>query len=349
MSSCNFWALTCLSTLLYASSSEFVLLEGHTRLESYEMPLPIEYVDTDTLPDDFSWGDQNGVSYLTRSLNQHIPQYCGSCWAHGALSSLADRIKIARKAQGEDVNLSIQYILNCATRVAGSCHGGSASGVYEFVKHHSGYVPYETCMPYMACSHESKEGFCGNVDTTCSAKNTCRTCNTFSEKGGFCSEIVDFPKATIAEYGNYRFNHRAVMAEIYKRGPVAAGINAEPILKYQGGIVKDHRLFHKFPNHVVSIVGWGTEKSTGTKYWIVRNSWGQYWGNMGYVNVEMGRNVLGIESMVSWATPGDFAVKNKACDEDGKNCSGTTHNYEDPSLLEENQAILSKKRNLRTQ
>jgi cathepsin X len=41
--------------------------------------------------------DVDGVSYLTHSLNQHLPQYCGSCWAHGSLSSLAVRIKIARR------------------------------------------------------------------------------------------------------------------------------------------------------------------------------------------------------------------------------------------------------------
>lgn len=117
--------------------------------------------NTDDLPDNFNWGDVDGTSYLTRSLNQHIPQYCGSCWAHGALSALGDRIKITNSSMDE-INLSIQYILNCGTRVAGSCHGGSHTGVYDFITQ-TGYVPYDTCQPYMACSSESKEGFCSKV------------------------------------------------------------------------------------------------------------------------------------------------------------------------------------------
>lgn len=45
---------------------------------------------------------------------------CGSCWAHGSLSSLADRIKIARRTKGDDINLSIQYILNCGGEIGQS-------------------------------------------------------------------------------------------------------------------------------------------------------------------------------------------------------------------------------------
>jgi cathepsin X len=63
--------------------------------------------------------------------------------------------------------------LNCGGSVAGSCHGGSHSGVYDFIKQ-TGFVPYDTCMPYIACSSDSTDGFCGEVDTTCSAINTCR-------------------------------------------------------------------------------------------------------------------------------------------------------------------------------
>ena len=39
------------------------------------------------------------------------------------VSAPGDRIKIARKAQGIDINLSVQHILNCGQ--VGSCHGGS--------------------------------------------------------------------------------------------------------------------------------------------------------------------------------------------------------------------------------
>lgn len=203
-------------------------------------------------------------------------KYCGSCWAHGALSSLADRIKIARKGRGDEINLSIQYVLNCGSDVAGSCHGGSHSGTYEFIKS-VGYVPFDTCMPYVACSKESSEGICKYVDTQCSVYNTCRTCDTFGGRDGKCTEIESFPNATVSEYGSYSLFEankvHKIKAEIFARGPVAAGVNAEPLVNYNGGIVRDRNLLHKIINHVVSIVGWGKEDDT--EFWIVRNSWGK--------------------------------------------------------------------------
>ncbi len=58
------------------------------------------------------------------------------------MSSLQDRIKIARKGEGHDINLSIQYILNCGGDMAGSCYGGSHTGLYEFMQ--SNPVPFDT-------------------------------------------------------------------------------------------------------------------------------------------------------------------------------------------------------------
>lgn len=283
-------------------------------------PLPHTYHQA---ADAINWGSVNGTSLITASLNQHIPQYCGSCWAHGAISALSDRVKIARKGAGPDINLSVQYILNCGD--AGSCYGGDHLSAYEFIKTESAGVPYYTCQPYIACSSDSSEGFCGNVDTTCSAFNTCRTCSTFKAHGGVCNEVDYYPNVTIAEYGSVS-GEAKMMAEISARGPIACGINAEPLLKYTGGIytgAADPEI-----NHIISVTGYGEEN--GTPYWIVRNSWGEYWGELGYVRVERGKNLLGLEADCAWATPAAWTEHNHACYEDGTNCLTTKH-YTDPS------------------
>mmetsp|Transcript_18158 Transcript_18158/g.31946 ORF Transcript_18158/g.31946 Transcript_18158/m.31946 type:complete len:121 (+) Transcript_18158:358-720(+) len=102
--------------------------------------------------------------------------------------------------------------------------------------------------------------------------------------GGKCTEIDVMPNATIAEYGTYSIlgdpsgiMHK-LQSEILARGPIATGVNAEPLVEYTGGRVEDTKLWHMMVNHVVSIVGWETDPETGKVYWIVRNSWGQYWG-----------------------------------------------------------------------
>merc|ERR1712214_140807 len=79
-----------------------------------------------------------------------------------------------------------------------------------------------------------------------------------------------------------------------------------------------------------AIVGWGAEED-GSQHWIARNSWGEYWGEMGFFRIEMGVNALGIESEISWATPGEFTDHNYPCYEDGANCKARVGKYVDPS------------------
>jgi C1A family cysteine protease len=48
-------------------------------------------------------------------------------------------------------------------------------------------------------------------------------------------------------------------------------------------------------NHSVVIIGWGVDKKTDTKYWIVRNSYGEKWGMDGDFLVKRGDNDFGME------------------------------------------------------
>lgn len=93
---------------------------------------PIPQTPLNELPKSFWWGNVNGVNYLTLQRNQHIPIYCGSCWAFASTSALSDRIKIARKAQWPDINLSPQVLISCEDPDDG-CGGGDAKNAYEWI------------------------------------------------------------------------------------------------------------------------------------------------------------------------------------------------------------------------
>jgi len=274
------------------------------------LPEPMDY------PEEFNWCNRDGVSYCTISKNQHIPQYCGSCWAFGSLSSLADRVKIARGGRGTDIYPSVQALLNCGT--AGSCHGGSGHSVYQWIKQVGG-ISTETSMPYLACSKESNEGFCQHVDTTCKPVNFARTCGSFYEEAGSCVGLDRYPNISIADYGSIS-GERAMMKEIFHRGPISCGIAAHPMLNYENGIMTQ-KMKKEDIDHEISVVGWGVDPAVG-KYWHVRNSWGEFWGEYGYLRVAFG--ALQISDSCSWAVVGDYTAPEKKnqfhCHEGGDNC-----------------------------
>jgi cathepsin X len=307
-------------------------------------PEPHTYLAMHQLPTKFTWGEvkgeqfggNQGASGLTTILNQHIPQYCGSCWAHATLSALGDRIKIKRRGRGADINLAVQHVLNCGGD-AGSCHGGNPLSVYEWIKN-NGHISFASSNPYLACSTESTAGWCEHVNTTCKPMNIARTCSGFDESGGSCSALTHYPNATVAEYGVV-MGEQKIMAEVIERGPVACSVAATDALdNYEGGILEEDPADGSqnwMVNHVVSIVGWGEELVKNYKngqdkmvpYWEVRNSWGEHWGEAGFFRVLRGSNAFMLEDDCAWAVPGKFTGdgenKNMPCHENGDNCGNT--------------------------
>jgi cathepsin X len=227
---------------------------------------PHEYLKSEDLPKELDYRSQG---LLTTDLNQHIPVYCGSCWAHAAMSSIADRIKIATKGKQRDVIPSIQALINCGD--AGTCNGGNSNAANRWV-YSNGGIPDLTCQQYQA----------KNMD--CTDENTCMNCDYGT---GLCYPIEKYPKIEITEYGHAK-GDEAIMSEIYARGPVSAYINANCIEEYTGGINMYDTCNPRQTNHAIQLNGWGTEN--GTDYWIGRNSWGTYWGEHGFFKIVRGGN-----------------------------------------------------------
>lgn len=91
-----------------------------------------ENIKIKELPLNFWWGNVSNKNFLTFQRNQHIPIYCGSCWAHAVTSSLSDRIKIMRNASWPDINLSPQILISCDYKNDG-CDGGDPRTAYRWI------------------------------------------------------------------------------------------------------------------------------------------------------------------------------------------------------------------------
>eukprot|EP00457_Paulinella_chromatophora_P003834 gb/GEZN01003842.1/.p1 GENE.gb/GEZN01003842.1/~~gb/GEZN01003842.1/.p1 ORF type:complete len:606 (+),score=79.37 gb/GEZN01003842.1/:44-1861(+) len=287
------FTVICLSVALRASS----LTHGTCRSSKTDWnevggehvvnPRPHESLNPSDLPEEFTWANVNGQNYLSLARNQHIPQYCGSCWAHGTTSSLNDRLRIMTKNKWPEFTLSPQVLINCAG--GGSCSGGNPAGVYRFAKLH-GLVD-ETCQNYEAKNQD------------CRPLGVCETCT--SGANSTCSAITNYPTYYVSEYGSVKGADQ-IKAEIYARGPIGAGICATQELEdYSGGIFSQKKSDVHI-NHEVAIVGWGVgedEQGEQVAYWHARNSWGTYWGEQGFFRIKMYSDNLGIETDGDWGVP----------------------------------------------
>lgn len=114
----------------------------------------------------------------------------------------------------------------------------------------------ETCAIYRARGHDNGE--------KCSSIIKCETCDPDTLK---CYTPDSYKIYHTDEYGHIK-GEEAMMQEIYQRGPIACGMAVtDAFLNYTGGIFHD-TTGNVNIDHDISIVGFGVDAATGTKYWV---------------------------------------------------------------------------------
>jgi len=256
------------------------------------------------MPDNLDWRNINGVNYASWNKNQHIPVYCGSCWAQGPTSSLADRFNILLGQTGSftPVGLSAQYIINFQVGGGNCVLGGEPADVWTYAYTHG--IVDSSCQQYTAKDFEGTPG----------PMQICKDCTwppCPANETDFSQTCQSGCWATTPNRMYYVTSHYSVVGkdqmqrELLKNGPMECSIQATTEFEeYKGGIytqvLPDPA---KNLNHSIAVVGWGKDATSGEMYWIGRNSWGTYWGESGFFQMKMGGDNLGIETVCTAGIP----------------------------------------------
>ncbi|KAM8972231.1 cathepsin K-like [Pelodytes ibericus] len=241
-------------------STRSCLIYKDTQSKSTDIPQKT-YIKNYNIPDAVDWRKSKCVTPV-KSQGQ-----CGSCWAFAAVGVIESRLCLKND---ELITLSEQQLVDCDSDNYGCCGGFPISTL--------GYV--------------AENGIMKTEDYE------------YTERRFICEYDTD--KAINLNTSKYYIlpGEENIATAIAIDGPITVGFGVDvDFMFYYSGIFDGS--CSEQPNHAIIIVGYGSEveeeedETNEVEYWIIKNSWGEQWGEAGYGKIKRNVNKCNIADMAA--------------------------------------------------
>jgi KDEL-tailed cysteine endopeptidase len=208
--------------------------------------------------------DCRKLGLVTRIKSQ---QSCGGCYVFAGVGGVESANILAGIGTADTTDYSEQSVLDCGR--VGGCGGGWPETVLEFAR--SSGIANTSDYPYV-----------GHVEWGCRRVPHPNTIDDY----GYVSDQAHVPPV------------QAIKNALVEHGSLPCAVAADAAFEaYRGGIFRGYA---SAINHAVQLVAWVTDPSIPEGgYWVVKNQWGEEWGEAGYARMAYGANSIGFGCM--WA------------------------------------------------
>lgn len=214
------------------------------------------------LPPSFDWRTKGMVTH------PKVQGRCGGCYCFAGIDNLEYWWK---KKTGTLQKLSVQQCIDCTSdyiQDSDGCDGGLMEDVYKLA----------TTKPITVESYDLFKFRTGK-------------CPRHPPQG---KKIKVKSYHIMSDEWNSPIEHD-LSYNLIHYGPIPIGIDSKSMNfeLYRGGILRNHHCTKNI-DHAVTVVGYTPH------FWIVKNSWGEAWGEGGYFRIERNKNACGINSYSSF-------------------------------------------------
>jgi len=197
----------------------------------------------------------NAINWSSLMASPRDQVNCGGCWAFSIATSVEAAVAKTTNGGKPIPYLAIQQLLDCNTSNYG-CNGGDLSYGLNYALNTG--MEYDSNYPYL--------GYSGN--------------KCYFNKG-----LVKVALKGYSYCSNITASYKCSTTTVYNllaRGPVSVVTNGGSwaFQNYSGGLF--NAACYNI-DHAVVLVGYGVSGTTA--YWLVKNSWGPYWGESGYIRI----------------------------------------------------------------